>query len=92
MTPFQFLGVRRRAYQLVFGREQPAVIAVLEDLARFCRANESCAVPGNHDKSLLLEGRREVWLRIQQHLGLSDHQLFALYSGNPAVSLTEKTK
>lgn len=85
-----FLRFRKRAYQLVFRKDQPAVMEVLEDLAKFCRANESCVVPGDRDRTLMLEGRREVWLRVQQHLGLTDEQLFSLYSGNPAVQSTEK--
>jgi hypothetical protein len=54
--------------------------AVLEDLRRFCRANETCfnADPRIH---AALEGRREVWLRIQQHLDLTPDQLLKLYSG-----------
>lgn len=75
-----FLGDRKRAYQLTFPFSNPAQRIVLEDLATFCRANESCAVPGNHDASLILEGRREVWLRIQQHLHLSPEQLMQLYA------------
>lgn len=69
---------RRTAYVKVFlnnafGQE------VLEDLARFCRANESTfhADPRAH---AVAEGRREVWLRIQRHLQLTDDQLWALYA------------
>jgi hypothetical protein len=77
----EYLGQRKTSYQLTFKSEQPADLFVMEDLARFCRANESCVVPGDHDRTLLLEGRREVWLRIIQHLGLTPEQLFQLYSG-----------
>lgn len=49
------------------------------DLVRFCRAAESCVVPRDHDRTLVLEGRREVFLRITQHMNLSSEQLFALY-------------
>ena len=76
-----FLRDRKTSYCLTFQPEQPANMAVLEDLARFCRANESCVVPGDHDKSLVLEGRREAFLRIQQHIRLSPEQLFRLYGG-----------
>ena len=76
-----FLRGRKRSYQMTFQLNQPANIAVLEDLVKFCRAEETCVVPGDHDKSLVLEGRREVWLRIQQHLQLSPEILFSLYSG-----------
>jgi len=74
-----FLRLRKRAYQLIFG--SVAGQAVLLDLAVFCRANETCVIPGDRDRTLILEGRREVWLRIQQHLNLSGEQLADLYNG-----------
>lgn len=51
--------------------------AVLKDLARFCYANKTAfhADPRAH---AVAEGRREVWLRIQQHLNLSSDELFNL--------------
>lgn len=75
---FDFLRRRKRNYQLCFGA--PGGQAVLEDLARFCRANESCfhADPRVH---AVLEGRREVFLRVSQHLNLTAEQLFALLDG-----------
>lgn len=76
-----FLRGRKRSYQLTFQLEQPANFAVMSDLAVFCRANESCVIPGDRDKTLVLEGRREVWLRITQHLNLQPEQLYELYSG-----------
>lgn len=68
----QFLTTRKRNYQTAFtgvGGE-----AVLVDLARFCRADESTF---NTDPriSALMEGRREVWLRITKHLNLSPDEL-----------------
>ncbi len=53
---------------------------VLIDLAKFCRAGESCWRADAREHAVL-EGRREVWLRIQQHLRLSSEQLARLYSG-----------
>jgi hypothetical protein len=80
-----FLRDRKTAYKLLFKTmANPASRIVLEDLARFCRANESCIIPGDHDRSMLLEGRREVWLRIQQHLNLTTEELFALYTAKGA--------
>lgn len=75
----RLLQPRRRAYQIAFG--SPAGQAVLLDLAIFCRANETCfhADPRRH---AVAEGRREVWLRIQQHMNLGDDQLIALYAPN----------
>lgn len=73
-----YMRRRRRNYQLTFG--SPGGRAVLDDLAEFCRANETTfhADPRVH---AALEGRREVWLRIQQHLNLTGEQLAAIYSG-----------
>lgn len=78
----EYLDARRRAYQQCFSVVSPAATIVLEDFARFCRANETCVVPGSREVSLMLEGRREVWLRIMQHTQLSLEQQFALFSGN----------
>lgn len=95
MTAFEaaidFLRDRSRSYCLTFQVEQPANVYVLEDLARFCRANESCVIPGDRDKTLVLEGRREVWLRIQQHLHLTPEQLFALFNADyPKINRESK--
>lgn len=87
---YQYLQDRKKAYQLTFDLSQPANEFVMEDLARFCRANESCLVPGDHDRTIALEARREVWLRIQQHLGLTTEQLFSLYSGNSPQQRNKK--
>lgn len=77
----EFVAKRKLAYQLTYQDEQPANVEVLQDLARFCRANETCVVPGDEHMTYVLEGRREVWLRIQQNLGLTTEQLLALYTG-----------
>lgn len=83
----EYLFQRGRSYKLTFQDAQPANVEVLADLAKFCRANESCVVPGDRDRSLLLAGRHEVWLRIMQHLHYTPEQLAALYSGqSPAAS------
>lgn len=75
---FEFLRQRSRAYNLAF--KTPAGMEVLADLAKFCRADTSTfdADPRNH---ALMEGRREVFLRIQSHLHLTPQQLYALYTG-----------
>ena len=75
---FDFLRARQRAYQQTFSG--PVQETVLQDLAKFCRATESTfhADPRVH---AILEGRREVWLRIQQHLGLTEQELFRRFAG-----------
>lgn len=82
-----FVRSRKRTYQLAFGT--PAGQDVLIDLAKFCRANETTF---NADPRLhaVLEGRREVWLRIANHLNLTTDQLYALYSGVSAISQGEQ--
>lgn len=82
----EFVRERQVAYRLTFEAEQPANMDVLIDLARFCRANESTAAFDRHGAydthaSARLDGRREVFLRIMQHLGLTADQAFELYSG-----------
>jgi len=52
--------------------------AVLADLASFCRANETTF---HLDQRVtdMLNGRREVYLRIKDHLDLSFDQLWEKY-------------
>ena len=70
---FDFMRARKGQYQRI-------PVEVLMDLARFCRANETC-FNADARKHAVLEGRREVWLRIQMHLGLTTEQLMSLYAG-----------
>ena len=74
------LSNRRHAYRMTFNGPLSAV--VLKDLARFCRAHES-TFHKDARAHAVAEGRREVWLRIEQHLKLSPDQLWELYSGHP---------
>jgi hypothetical protein len=77
---YEFLRLRKGAYQ---GLGQEA----RKDLARFCRADQSCAVPGNHDLTMMLLGRQEVWLRMREHWEKSPEELAVLYD---AVALRKK--
>lgn len=73
-----YLSTRQQAYISVFsGDKNIYAKTVLDDLARFCRANESSFHPDPRVHAQL-EGRREVWLRIQQHLTLSTDELAKL--------------
>lgn len=76
-TVTEILADRQRAYMLLF--KTPAGEAILADLAVFCRANETCVVPGDRDRTYVLEGRREVFLRIKDHLDLAIDQLTERY-------------
>lgn len=79
-----FVTGRRHAYRRVFNLESVDAQAVLVDLARFCRAHVSTGHP-DAAVAARLDGRREVYLRIQQHLRLDDDTLWLLYSGNQPV-------
>ena len=73
-----FISGRAYAYRKTF--DCPHGDKVLRDLATFCRAHNTTA--HKDDKvTYLQEGRREVWLRIQQHLNLDDEQLWELFGG-----------
>lgn len=67
---------RKLAYQLAFG--SPAGKAILDDLAKFCRATESCFDADPRVEAALL-GRQEVWLRIMHHMNMPSDQIFKLY-------------
>lgn len=77
-----FLQRRRTAYRATF--LTPMGDEVLADLAKFCRAHESTfhTDPRVH---AVLEGRREVFLRIARHLNLDDDKLYELYAGRSAA-------
>lgn len=81
-----FLRDRKRAYQLLFNPRNPAGMVVLQDLMQFCRAAESVYHPDSRKTDIAI-GRHEVWLRIQQHLNLTETQLFALYNGNQVADV-----
>ena len=73
-----FLFRRQTAYQTTFAG--PVGDIVLADLAKFCRAR----APTFHKDPYVaahLDGRREVFLRIQAHLNLTDEQLWKLVGG-----------
>lgn len=74
----RFLARRQTAYRKVF--DGPWADVVLVDLARFCRAHESTFHPDAR-VAAQLDGRREVLLRIQHHLGLTPDELFELTTG-----------
>lgn len=68
-----FLRRRRAAYAKTF--DNPEGRKVLADLRRFCRASVPTADVNNVHTTFLLEGRREVWLRIASLLQLTDDEI-----------------
>jgi hypothetical protein len=81
-----YIGRRRNAYCRTF--LTPFGNEVLEDLAKFCRATETTFHPDPRVHAVA-EGRKEVWLRIQRHLQLSDEQLWAFHAVAPTPSRKE---
>jgi len=76
---FGFIHTRRNDYRQTFEVAQPANQRVLADLARFCRANTTTFHPDVR-VAAMLDGRREVWLRIVQHLNLTTEQLYQIFN------------
>jgi hypothetical protein len=72
---------RKSSYQKTFNN--PEGRKVLSDLRRFCRATTPTADVNNDRTTYLLEGRREVWLRIMSHLQLTDEDVYNLIEEYP---------
>lgn len=70
------LQSRKQAYETVFHEGVDARI-VLQDLAEFCRAHKS-AFNADSRVHAMLEGRREVWLRIEKYVKLSPDELWEI--------------
>lgn len=61
------LGLRRAVRRMFLGQdERPHEDGklVLADLKKFCFADRSTATSGNSDLMMILEGRRQVYLRL----------------------------
>jgi hypothetical protein len=81
MTGLDYFRDKGRAYKLI-----PE--AVLEDLALFCRANETCF----HEDARMhavAEGRRDVWLRIQRFRNMTPSQLMDYFTREKPVLTSE---
>lgn len=77
----KLLATRKLAYQRVFLKKGADTDKVLSDLAKFCRASTTTFHADQRLSDVLL-GRREVWLRIAQHLQLTEDQLWTLYGNH----------
>lgn len=60
---------------------QPAGQIILADLAKFCNANATSFRQADPHTTAFNEGKRAVWIRIQQHLNLTDEELYAILGG-----------
>lgn len=72
----QLLESRTQCYRRIFESEDGEYL--LRDLAKFCRAHDS-TFHENERAASRLDGRREVWLRIQHHLKLTEQEIWELY-------------
>ena len=72
-----FLVTRGQAYRRVFSGIYSD--RVLNDLAGFCRADKSTFHSDPRIEGIL-QGRREVWLRIAAHLNLTEEQLWSHFN------------
>lgn len=79
-----YLFSRQKSYRKLFLGNGIDGKIVLEDLSKFCRAHKSTAHADPYIAARL-DGRREVFLRIQEHLQLSEEEVWRLY-GNPTLS------
>lgn len=77
----EYLFARQKDYLEIFVNQGKSSEAVLKDLKRFCRVNETTFDPDPRMHALL-EGRREVYLRIQHHIELKSDDLWTFYNGN----------
>jgi len=75
---FEQIQRRKLAYVNTFSKENQAAQEVLKDLARFCRAYESTFHPDQRVHAVL-EGRREVYLRIREYLSLTSEEIMAFH-------------
>ena len=67
------------AYNSVFDKQNQYTNDVLKDLAKFCRFHTS-TFHADARVAAQLDGRREVFLRIIEHLQLSFDELYRLHT------------
>jgi hypothetical protein len=73
----EFLRTRGQKYRHTFTGVNGE--AVLDDLAKFCRAHESTFDPDPRVEGIM-QGRREVWLRIATHMNMTEQQLWSHFN------------
>ena len=67
------LLARSQSYKQTFAGSHAE--AVLADLERFCHASTTTHVEGDSHGTAQLEGRRQVWLRINGYRNLSEAEI-----------------
>lgn len=74
-----YVAKRQQAYQQVFNPDNLFLKEVLDDLEKFCREYETTFHPDQRVHALL-EGRREVLLRIKRHMNMNTKDLIKYYT------------
>lgn len=75
---FRGLKDLQRHYRALFAQRNPSTEAVMVDLGKFCCFLSSTQAEKTDDM-LIVEGRRQVFLRILEMSKLSTEELFAIY-------------
>jgi hypothetical protein len=75
----EILKNRQISYKNCFDLSQLENRAVMTDLALFCRMFTTTAEPDQKEDPKVLEGRRQVFLRIQEHMQFDQFQLYLLH-------------
>lgn len=70
------INKKRIAYKMVFGSDEAKI--VLDDLRHFCFMDRTTYQPNDINAICFAEGRREVFLRIEEHLRLTEEQLLTM--------------
>lgn len=71
------LREKKKSYQSLFGPKGLLESEAMMDLAWFCYAFRTTKEPGTD--MLINEGRRQVWMRIQEYLNLEPDEIVQLY-------------
>jgi hypothetical protein len=79
----------KQAYQTVF-RNGAGEHFVLPDLTEFTHAMEEAPIDDNMFKQGRAAGRRDVWLRIVQHLDLPEEDLVLMHKSRSIIPRGEK--
>lgn len=67
-------------FEQLIGAYRGLGVLARADLMRFCKYEETTAVIGDRDLAYLLEGRRQVWLRINDFINKSPEELTEKYT------------
>jgi len=89
---YEFFHGLAIAYGRTLDEKGPFVQAILEDLEAFCCADTTTHTPTRSDRDMfILEGRRQVWLRLKHFRTLNAQQLLDKYTRPLSAASNETT-